>query len=80
MVGFTLSPEQIRTAPPEVRRWREQELLATFGLQSPTAELDSPQLAAISVDGATTVLSDSGHAPCGERLLRIGTRRRQCRD
>jgi hypothetical protein len=23
MVGITLSPEQIRQAPPEVRRWRE---------------------------------------------------------
>jgi hypothetical protein len=57
MVGITLSPEQIRTAPPEVRRWLEQELLATFGLQSPTAELDSPQLATLSVDEATTVLS-----------------------
>lgn len=57
MVGFTLSPEQIRTAPPEVRRWLEQELLATFGLQPPTAELDSPQLAALSVDEASTMLS-----------------------
>jgi hypothetical protein len=57
MVGIALSPEQIRTAPPEVRRWLEQELLATFGLQSPTAELDSPQLAAFSVDEAATVLS-----------------------
>ena len=57
MVGLTLSPEQIRTAPPEVRQWLEHELLAAFGLQSPTAEPDSPQLVAFTVDEATRVLS-----------------------
>jgi hypothetical protein len=57
MVGVTLSPEQIRTAPPEVRRWLEQELLASFGLQQPTTEPDAPQLAAYSVEEASTILS-----------------------
>lgn len=32
MVGITLSPEQIRSAPPEVRRWLEHELAVSFGL------------------------------------------------
>jgi hypothetical protein len=57
MVGVTLSAEQIRTAPPEVRQWLEQELFAAFGAQLPTAAPDSPQLVAFSVDEAAAVLS-----------------------
>jgi hypothetical protein len=34
-----------------------QELFGTLGLPPPTAELDSPQLAALSVDEAAAVLS-----------------------
>lgn len=33
IVGITLSPEQIRTAPPEVRRWLEREIAASFNFQ-----------------------------------------------
>lgn len=36
MVGVTLSPEQIRSAPPEVRRWLEQQLAATLGINRPS--------------------------------------------
>ena len=32
MIGITLSPEQIRTAPPEVRHWIEKQMAATLGL------------------------------------------------
>jgi hypothetical protein len=35
MVGVTLSPEQMRNAPPEVRRWLEQEILACLVCGSP---------------------------------------------
>jgi hypothetical protein len=35
MVGITLSPEQIRAAPPEVRRWLEHELAVSLGLNPP---------------------------------------------
>jgi hypothetical protein len=31
MVGITLTPEQIRSAPPEVRRWLEQEISSSLG-------------------------------------------------
>ena len=31
MVGITLSPEQIRSAPPEVRHWIEEEIAASLG-------------------------------------------------
>jgi hypothetical protein len=57
MVGVTLSPEQIRNAPPEVRRWLEQELLASFGLQQPAAGVEAPRLAAIGEEEAAAVLS-----------------------
>ena len=32
MVGITLSPEQIRSAPPEVRQWLEHEIARSLGL------------------------------------------------
>lgn len=33
MVGITLSPEQIRSAPPEVRHWLEQEIATSLGFR-----------------------------------------------
>ncbi len=43
MIGITLLPEQIRAAPPEIRRWLEAEIAATFApgaaaVGSPRAE------------------------------------------
>ena len=35
MVGITLSPEQIQQAPPEVRRWIEQQIASALGLSAP---------------------------------------------
>lgn len=32
MVGITLSPEQIREAPPDVRRWVEQQITGAPGI------------------------------------------------
>ncbi|MBS0562656.1 MAG: hypothetical protein JSR21_21620 [Proteobacteria bacterium] len=43
MVGITLSPEQIRQAPPEVRRWLEQQIAATLGLQPHPSPVVEPQ-------------------------------------
>jgi hypothetical protein len=57
MVGLTLSAEQIRNAPPEVRRWLEQELLASLGLQPPSTEPNAPPLVACSAEEAGKVLS-----------------------
>ncbi len=57
MVGVTLSPEQIQNAPPEVRRWLQQELSVAFGLQQPTAGVEVPRLAACSVEESAAVLS-----------------------
>jgi len=60
MVGITLSPEQIRAAPPEVRRWLEHELVVSLGLVSPTLPItqpSSPHLAACTPEEAARVLS-----------------------
>ena len=32
MIGITLSADQIRSAPPEVRRWIEHEVIAALGV------------------------------------------------
>ena len=57
MVRITVSAEQIRNAPPEVRRWLQQQLIASLGLEEPAAEARSPHLVACSVDEAAQVLS-----------------------
>jgi hypothetical protein len=57
MVGVTLSPEQMQNAPPEVRRWLEQELLTAFGLRPPAAGAETPQFAACSAEESAAVLS-----------------------
>lgn len=44
MVGLTLSAEQIRAAPPEVRRWLEQEIAGTLGFEPPAHAMRPPEL------------------------------------
>ena len=61
MVGIALTPEQIRNAPPDVRRWLEQELLQTFGLRpsqpdAPESQPHHEHLVACSVDEAASIL------------------------
>lgn len=60
MVGITLSPEQIRAAPPEVRRWLEHEIAVSLGLnppRPPVAQPSSPHLLACTIEEAAEVLS-----------------------
>lgn len=42
MVGITLSPEQIQQAPPEVRRWIEQQIAGALGLSRPAPAVEAP--------------------------------------
>lgn len=61
MVGIALTPEQIRTAPPDVRRWLEQELAKTLGLrpaqsEAPQSQARHEHLVACSVDEAASIL------------------------
>jgi len=60
MVGITLTPEQIRSAPVEVRRWIEREIAASLGLRAPEANLEQPRrehLVVLKPDEAIKVLS-----------------------
>jgi len=60
MVGLTLSAEQIRSAPQEVRRWLEQEIMRTLGLQPGhefAAQAATPPLAACNLEETRDILS-----------------------
>ena len=60
MIGITLSSEQIRTAPAEVRQWIEREVSASLGQQSLPANETKPhedQLAACSAQEVAAMLS-----------------------
>lgn len=56
MVGITLSPEQMKSAPPEVRAWLEHEIMASLGFGMGT-EMSAgyPQLAVCSAQEAEAV-------------------------
>jgi hypothetical protein len=59
MIGITLSPEQVRAAPPEVRRWLEHEINVTFGLAAPehaAAEALATRLIGCNPDEVTGML------------------------
>lgn len=61
MIGITLSVEQIRSAPPEVRRWIEHEVIAALGMAAPAAAATTPtqasKLAACTSDDIAAVLA-----------------------
>ena len=62
MIGITLTTDQIRSAPPEVRRWIEHEVIASLGLaaDAPPAVVVPPHtahLVAASAEEAAAVLS-----------------------
>ena len=59
MVGLTLSAEQIRSAPQEVRRWLEQEIMRTLGLQPGhqfAAQAATPPLASCNLEEVHAIL------------------------
>lgn len=59
MTGITLSAEQIRRAPEEVRRWIEQEVATSLGVQVRATEPQRqiPQLVGCGHDELAAVLS-----------------------
>ena len=59
MIGITLSSEQIRSAPAEVRRWLEHEVVTSLGLQEQpaAAERRVEPLANCSQDELASILS-----------------------
>ncbi|CCE08054.1 conserved hypothetical protein [Bradyrhizobium sp. STM 3843] len=62
MIGITLSTDQIRNAPPEVRRWIEHQVLAGLGLAAdappqPTLPVQGAHLVALSAEDAGRILA-----------------------
>ena len=60
MIGITLSTDQIRSAPKEVRQWIEQEVVASLGLaaeQPASAPIQATHLAALGEEEAASVLA-----------------------
>lgn len=61
MIGITLSIEQIRAAPPEVRRWIEHEVFAALGVAAAATPAAPPpsasHLVACSKDDVAAVLA-----------------------
>ncbi|CCD86913.1 conserved protein of unknown function [Bradyrhizobium sp. ORS 285] len=62
MIGITLTADQIRSAPPEVRRWIEHQVLAGLGLgpetpPAPSLPVQGAHLVACTNDDATKILA-----------------------
>jgi hypothetical protein len=58
MVGITLSPQQIHQAPPEVRRWIEQQVGDALGLSrtAPTVEAPPKHLVGCHLEQVRAIL------------------------
>jgi hypothetical protein len=76
MIGITLTSEQIRNAPVEVRRWIEHEVMSSLGQQSQSADGSKPhgeRLAACSEEEAAAVLSQiQGVLPAVNVFFELG--------
>ena len=59
MVGLSLSAEQINQAPPEVRRWLEQQVSDTLGFRRPEPVFQQPErhLLGCGLEEARAILS-----------------------
>ena len=57
MAGITLSVDEIKAAPPEVRRWLEMEVLRALGVQPAPAAAGMPALIGCNVEEARDVLA-----------------------
>jgi hypothetical protein len=60
MTSFTFSAEQIKSAPPEARRWMENEIANALGLQTPEhdpSRMHAGAIAACTIDEAAQIFS-----------------------
>jgi hypothetical protein len=74
MIGITLTSEQIRSAPKEVRQWIEHEVIAALGLGAATvAPAQSPHVVSCTVEEAADVLAHiRGIVPAVNVFLEFG--------
>ena len=57
MAGITLSMDDIKTAPPEVRRWLEHEIARALGLQAAPTPAQAPSLVGCNIEEARDMLA-----------------------
>jgi hypothetical protein len=57
MAGITLTGDDIKAAPPEIRRWLEQELLRTLGVQPAQAPASAPALVGCNIEEVRDMLT-----------------------
>lgn len=60
MTSFTFSAEQIKSAPPEARRWMENEIAKALGLQAPNHDptrMKAGAVAACTIDEAAQIFN-----------------------
>ena len=76
MIGITLSSDQIRTAPPEVRHWIERQVAVSLGLQvatHPDGQGTIDELAVCSVEELSGILTMiQGVFPAVNVLFELG--------
>lgn len=76
MIGITLTSEQIRAAPPEVRQWIEREVMTSLGQQSRSTDGGNPHgehLATCSEKDAAAILSQiQGVLPAVNVFFELG--------
>lgn len=76
MIGITLSIEQIRAAPPDVRRWIEHQVIAALGVAAaaPAApQTSASHLVACTQDDVAAVLARiQGYLPAVNVLFEFG--------
>lgn len=74
MIGITISSDQIRGAPREVREWIEHEVIAALGARAAViAPAQSTHITSCSVEEAAAVLAEiRGMLPAANVFLEFG--------
>jgi hypothetical protein len=76
MIGITLTTEQVRGAPKEVRQWIEQQVIASLGMAADApapVPVQATHLAVLSVDEAAAVLTQvRGMLPAANVFFEFG--------
>lgn len=75
MIGITLTSDQIRNAPSEVRQWIEHEVTSALGLGTSvvTPAQSTAHIVSLSVEEATAVLAQiRGMVPAANVFLEFG--------
>jgi hypothetical protein len=73
MAGITLSADEIKAAPPEVRRWLEHEVIRTLGSPTTPAAAEVPALVGVNIEEARDVLAlVQGILPVVSVLFELG--------